>query len=195
MYKVGDRVIVKRDLEDGMCYDGVAYVKSMDKFKSSVQIINGIESYGIYNAYYLVGDEEEYIFTDSMLELAPTEPKPMTNLEKFKDEIIELIHEGESTNCSMAYVRTGKICKGANSCAECVIASLEWLAERHKPTPTLNQFERDLLSTLPLTQVFNLDYQCLKMAEKGYFKGLDDECKLMQVGEILEMTQTEEIRF
>jgi hypothetical protein len=199
MFKVGDRVIVKMDLEDGMLYDGVSYVSSMDEFKNNVQIIMWTGSFGTYNAYHLAGDEDEYFFTDSMLEPAPTEPKPMTNLEKYEKEIAEMsMKSGMAFECRLHTLRTNKnVCceedceEDTRVCSTCLIDSLRWLGEPYEEPLIITQFESDLLSTKQKDKVFNLDYQLLQMAEKGYFDGLEEHHKTWTVGEILESAEVQ----
>lgn len=77
-YKVGDKVIIRKDLIDGYLYDGETWVYLMDGFKGKELTIKSIEldewatireGYGIY--FYTMEedtDNYEWAFTDAMIE-------------------------------------------------------------------------------------------------------------------------------
>lgn len=65
-YKVGDKVIVRKDLEAGKVYDGINFVRNMEKFKGKKVTIKEIDSIPDY--YVIDGDDNRYWWNDEMFE-------------------------------------------------------------------------------------------------------------------------------
>lgn len=116
------------------------------------------------------------------------ESKQETNLDHYKDEIIELFSEDLA-------ISKGKVVKCRKiSCSECDFFSknrhcigtyrtINWFKQPYgKPTYKLTQFEYDLLQNYNGRLRF-IDMNTLYcMKEKGYFKGIDEN---ETVGDIL----------
>lgn len=106
------------------------------------------------------------------------EKKQETNLDYYKDEILE--------NCleTLAVVKgKPKLCPTTN-CSDCDFkGSLigchkrvkDWLKQAHKkPTYKLTKFEKELLECYSDVYSFKVFNSLNGMKEKGYFKGIDD---------------------
>lgn len=114
------------------------------------------------------------------------EEKQETNLDYYKDEILE--------NCleSLAVVKgRPKLCykTNCNDCdfkinqKECHKMAKDWLKQLHiKPTYKLTKFEKELLECYSDVYSFKVFNSLNGMKEKGYFKGIDDN---ELIGEIL----------
>ena len=106
------------------------------------------------------------------------EEKQETNLDYYKDEILE--------NCleSLAVVKgRPKLCY-KTSCNDCDFKLVQkgchnkvkdWLKQTHKkPTYKLTKFEKELLECYSDVYSFKVFNSLNGMKEKGYFKGIDD---------------------
>lgn len=114
------------------------------------------------------------------------EEKQETNLEHYKDEILE--------NCieNLAVVKgRPKLCykTNCNDCdfkinqKECHEMAKDWLKHPHeKPVYKLTKFEKELLECYSDVYSFKVFNSLNGMKEKGYFKGIDDN---ELIGEIL----------
>lgn len=115
------------------------------------------------------------------------EIKQVTNLEYYKDEILE--------NCikNLAVVKgRPKLCYKTN-CNDCDFKIVqgchkkveEWLKQTHiKPTYKLSQFEYDLLSVHKDYKTYNNianQIHLFKMCEKGYFKDVDTNIPIREI--------------
>lgn len=110
----------------------------------------------------------------------------VTNLEYYKDEILE--------NCieNLAVVKgRSKLCykTNCNDCdfkinqKECHKMVKDWLKQTHKkPVYKLTKFEKELLECYSDVYSFKVFNSLNGMKEKGYFKGIDDN---ELIGEIL----------
>lgn len=115
------------------------------------------------------------------------EIKQVTNLEYYKDEILE--------NCikNLAVVKgRPKLCYKTN-CNDCDFKIVqgchkkveEWLKQTHiKPKYKLTQFEYDLLSVNKDFKTYNKisnQIHLFKMREKGYFKNIDTNIPICEI--------------
>lgn len=114
------------------------------------------------------------------------EEKQETNLEHYKDEILECCLD------SLAVVKgRPKLCYKTN-CNDCdfkIIQNgchkkvMDWLKHPHeKPVYKLTKFEKELLECYSDVYSFKVFNSLNGMKEKGYFKGIDDN---ELIGEIL----------
>lgn len=121
------------------------------------------------------------------------EIKQVTNLEYYKDEILE--------NCikNLAVVKgRPKLCYKTN-CNDCDFKIVqgchkkveEWLKQTHiKPKYKLTQFEYDLLSVHKDFKTYNKisnQIHLFKMREKGYFKNIDTNIPIREILENCEI--------
>lgn len=121
------------------------------------------------------------------LEEENQEIKQVTNLEYYKDEILE--------NCikNLAVVKgRPKLCYKTN-CNDCDFKIVqgchkkveEWLKQTHiKPKYKLTQFEYDLLSVHKDYKTYNNianQIHLFKMREKGYFKNIDTNIPIREI--------------
>lgn len=106
------------------------------------------------------------------------EEKQETNLEHYKDEILECCLD------SLAVVKgMPKLCykTNCNDCdfkinqKECHKIAKDWLKQQYiKPTYKLTKFEKELLECYSDVYSFKVFNSLNGMKEKGYFKGIDD---------------------
>ena len=129
---------------------------------------------------------EELGWLDEKTEIKEAINPEVTNLEYYKDEILE--------NCleSLAVVKgRPKLCY-KTSCNDCDFKLVQkgchnkvkdWLKQTHKkPTYKLTKFEKELLECYSDVYSFKVFNSLNGMKEKGYFKGIDDN---ELIGEIL----------
>lgn len=116
------------------------------------------------------------------------EEKQETNLEHYKDEILECCLD------SLAVVKgRPKLCYKTN-CNDCdfkIIQNgchkkvMDWLKQTYqKPTYKLTQFEYDLLSVYKDFKAYNQianQTHLFKMREKGYFKDVDTNIPICEI--------------
>lgn len=125
------------------------------------------------------------------------EIKQVTNLEYYKDEILE--------NCikNLAVVKgRPKLCYKIN-CNDCDFKIVqgchkkveEWLKQTHiKPKYKLTQFEYDLLSVHKDYKTYNNianQIHLFKMREKGYFKNIDTNIPIREILDNCEVVKDE----
>lgn len=125
------------------------------------------------------------------------EIKQVTNLEYYKDEILE--------NCikNLAVVKgRPKLCYKIN-CNDCDFKIVqgchkkveEWLKQTHiKPKYKLTQFEYDLLSVHKDFKTYNKisnQIHLFKMREKGYFKNIDTNIPIREILDNCEVVKDE----
>lgn len=125
------------------------------------------------------------------------EIKQVTNLEYYKDEILE--------NCikNLAVVKgRPKLCYKIN-CNDCDFKIVqgchkkveEWLKQTHiKPKYKLTQFEYDLLSVHKDYKTYNKisnQIHLFKMREKGYFKNIDTNIPIREILDNCEVVKDE----
>lgn len=67
-FKLGDKVMVRGDLEVGRYYDGYPLPPPMEKFKGKEGKVNRIVRCFMHSLYYGLDISDEYIFSPSMLE-------------------------------------------------------------------------------------------------------------------------------
>ena len=100
----------------------------------------------------------------------------MTNLEFYRDEIIEKLKDGSWFECAVSGARNGAInCN--KTCAECLEEGMGWLLEEYKEPIKLKQWEYDLLSIQKSPKdvnTFESFGTYMNMKEKGHFKGITD---------------------
>lgn len=63
-YKVGDKVKVRENLEIGKAYCGQTFVVQMKKYKGQIVTIKVAD----YDGYYIEEDEQDWYWTEEMLE-------------------------------------------------------------------------------------------------------------------------------
>lgn len=129
---------------------------------------------------------EELHWLDEKVEIKEAINPEVTNLEYYKDEILEncinilAVVKGRpklcyKTNCDDCDFKINQI-----GCREMV---KEWLKKPcKKPTYKLTKFEKELLECYSDVYSFKVFNSLNEMKEKGYFKGIDDN---ELIGEIL----------
>ncbi len=110
----------------------------------------------------------------------------MINLEYYSEKIEQLIKkETGELGCAIQLIRTNrKECDG-DSCEECEVDNLIWLAEEYEEPPIkLKRWEYDLLFSYNLGSRFEASGIFTRMKRKGYFENIKDTS--MIIGDILE---------
>lgn len=118
------------------------------------------------------------------------ENQPETNLDHYKDEILEncmwnlAIVDGipkrcNHTHCSDCEFKTDGI-------KECHKKTIEWLKQTYiKPKYELTKFENDLLQSYSKAGLSRYKLKALptlnEMKEKGYFKGVDENARIEDI--------------
>ncbi len=102
----------------------------------------------------------------------------MTNLEFYRDEIIEKNKStdvGKYFECVLCEVRN-KTYDCRKPCSECLEKSVDWLLQEYKEPIKLKQWEYDLLFiySYDSTAKFEDSSVLSKMKGKGHFKGITD---------------------
>lgn len=115
-----------------------------------------------------------------------SESKQETNLEYYKDEILENCIENLAVvkgRPKLCYKTTCSDCDFKGSLIGCHKRVKDWLKQTHKkPTYKLTKFEKELLECYSDVYSFKVFNSLNRMKEKGYFKGIDDN---ELIGEIL----------
>lgn len=146
--------------------------------------VGGRYEYGAFNGFdvdllrAIEQQMKELGWLDEKTEIKEARNPEVTNLEYYKDEILE--------NCleNLAVVKgKPKLCPTTN-CSDCDFkGSLigchkrvkDWLKQTHKkPTYKLTKFEKELLECYSDVYSFKVFNSLNGMKEKGYFKGIDD---------------------
>jgi hypothetical protein len=134
----------------------------------------------------IIQQVKELHWLEEKVEIKEAINPEVTNLEYYKDEILE--------NCieNLAVVKgRPKLCykTNCNDCdfkinqKECHELAKDWLKHPHgKPVYKLTKFEKELLECYSDVYSFKVFNSLLVMKEKGYFKGIDDN---ELIGEIL----------
>lgn len=141
-------------------------------------------SYGAFNGFdvellrAVQQQLKELHWLEEKVEIKEAINPEVTNLEYYKDEILE--------NCieSLAVVKgRPKLCY-KTSCNDCDFKLVQkgchnkvkdWLKQTHiKPTYKLTKFEKELLECYSDVYSFKVFNSLNGMKEKGYFKGIDD---------------------
>lgn len=147
-FKVGDKVIIREDLEVGSIYDGWGFNCIMAHYKGRKAIIIKVNR----GSYRIDLDGGIYLWTDEMLE-----PCKELNKEHYAKEIIEIATEGE-------YLAVDKNTKKPTTCNKincedcigydehfCSKIIKEWANSEYvesKPPVKLTQFEYEYLKRL-----------------------------------------------
>ena len=110
------------------------------------------------------------------------EEKQETNLDYYKDEILECCLKNSAEALAVVKGRP-KLCYKTN-CNDCDFKIsqigchkkvIDWLKQPHeKPVYKLTKFEKELLQCYPDIYSFKVFNSLNGMKEKGYFKGIDD---------------------
>lgn len=134
----------------------------------------------------IIQQVKELHWLEEKVEIKEAINPEVTNLEYYKDEILE--------NCieNLAVVKgRPKLCykTNCNDCdfkinqKECHKMAKDWLKHPHeKPVYKLTKFEKELLECYSDVYSFKVFNSLNGMKEKGYFKGIDDN---ELIGEIL----------
>lgn len=134
----------------------------------------------------IIQQVKELHWLEEKVEIKEAINPEVTNLEYYKDEILE--------NCieNLAVVKgRPKLCykTNCNDCdfkinqKECHEMAKDWLKHPHeKPVYKLTKFEKELLECYSDVYSFKVFNSLNGMKEKGYFKGIDDN---ELIGEIL----------
>jgi hypothetical protein len=134
----------------------------------------------------IIQQVKELHWLEEKVEIKEAINPEVTNLEYYKDEILE--------NCieNLAVVKgRPKLCykTNCNDCdfkinqKECHEMAKDWLKHPHeKPVYKLTKFEKELLECYSDVYSFKVFNSLNGMREKGYFKGIDDN---ELIGEIL----------
>lgn len=146
-FKVGDKVIIREDLEVGSIYDGWGFNCIMAHYKGRKAIIIKVNS----GSYRIDLDGGIYLWTDEMLE-----PYKELNKEHYGKEIIEIAildnlavdkHTRKPTTCAELKCED---CV-AGGCVDCSIKLKEWANSEYvepKQPIQLTQFEYEYLKRL-----------------------------------------------
>ena len=126
------------------------------------------------------------------------ENQPETNLDHYKDEILEncmwnlAIVDGRPKRCN--YTRCSDCEFKTDGIKECHKRTIEWLKQTYiKPKYELTQFEYDLLQSYSKADLSRYKLKALptlnRMKEKGYFKGVDENETIEDILENCEVTK------
>lgn len=100
----------------------------------------------------------------------------MTNLEFYKDKILENINNHCSIGCAVCLTMNGFDIE--DGCSGIICDSkkmIDWMLEEHKEPIKLTKFEYDLLMSYINKGYYFKNYSELKeMRNKGYFKDITD---------------------
>lgn len=167
----------------GSGYFRITFDLSKEEIAIDTNMENVIES-DLLQA--IIQQVKELHWLDEKTEIKEARNPEVTNLEYYKDEILE--------NCLeiLAVVKgKPKLCPTTN-CSDCDFkGSLigchkrvkDWLKQTHeKPVYKLTKFEKELLECYSDVYSFKVFNSLNGMKEKGYFKGIDDN---ELIGEIL----------
>lgn len=159
----------------GSGYFRITFDLSKEEIAIDTNMENVIES-DLLQA--IIQQVKELHWLDEKTEIKEARNPEVTNLEYYKDEILE--------NCleSLAVVKgRPKLCY-KTSCNDCDFKLVQkgchnkvkdWLKQTHKkPTYKLTKFEKELLECYSDVYSFKVFNSLHGMKEKGYFKGIDD---------------------
>lgn len=159
----------------GSGYFRITFDLSKEEITIDTNMENVIES-DLLQA--IIQQVKELHWLDEKTEIKEARNPEVTNLEYYKDEILD--------NCleSLAVVKgRPKLCykTNCNDCdfkinqKECHKMAKDWLKQPHiKPTYKLTKFEKELLECYSDVYSFKVFNSLNGMKEKGYFKGIDD---------------------
>lgn len=148
--------------------------------EKEVELYDDYEAYTINKALLKAIQQQlkELHWLEEKVEIKEAINPEVTNLEYYKDEILE--------NCieNLAVVKgRPKLCYKIN-CNDCDFKLVQkgchnkvkdWLKQTHiKPTYKLTKFEKDLLQCYSSGHKFGLFNSLIGMKEKGYFKCIDE---------------------
>ena len=109
----------------------------------------------------------------------------MTNLEFYKDKLIDVLAEHTSVDRNGKPHTCDSVC--CLDCAfseenNCKKATKEWLLAEHKEKVKLKQWEYDLINEYVISKQDTFDDFAVlsRMKNKGYFKGLNDKNMICQ---------------
>lgn len=187
MFKVGDKVRIRNDLEVNKNYtnrvnpsDNVSFEKEMEEYKGKEATIVDVDHDG---DYYLDIDDTDWIWCDEMLEAI--KDKQETNIE----HMLNFLEEYSFNRGYCDYEFNEVVLKFSVPPTLPLFFRCEdfesWAREPYKSIK-LSQFEYDCLSCCDEDQrkkKFNHYDLCMKMKKKGYYKNVDVK---MTVEEILE---------
>lgn len=116
------------------------------------------------------------------------ENQPETNLDHYKDEILEkclwnlAIVKGKPKRCNCTNCSDCEFCK--DQPVKCHKRATEWLKQPYiKPAYKLTQFEYDLLQSY--SNIYKLRFKTMpflnRMKEKGYFKSIDENVTIEDI--------------
>ncbi|MFR7590248.1 MAG: hypothetical protein ACLUVC_02300 [Longibaculum sp.] len=183
-YKVGDKVIIREDLEVNGEYDGYAFGQWMSKYKGkNATIIEVVEREDLHH-YRIDLDNNKCSWTDEMLE-----PYKELNKEHFSKEIIEIALDCDAIGVEKI-TKHPKRCKDLD-CCNCLFAQLEYCIDQLKEWANseyvepkqpikLKKFEYDLLFNCKQANSYRdsdsvSEFWIIKgMKEKGYYDGITD---------------------
>lgn len=159
----------------GSGYFRITFDLSKEEIAIDTNMENVIES-DLLQA--IIQQVKELHWLEEKVEIKEAINPEVTNLEYYKDEILE--------NCieNLAVVKgRPKLCykTNCNDCdfkliqKECHNKVKDWLKQTHiKPTYKLTKFEKDLLQCYSSGHKFGLFNSLIDMKEKGYFKCIDE---------------------
>lgn len=159
----------------GSGYFRITFDLSKEEIAIDTNMENVIES-DLLQA--IIQQVKELHWLEEKVEIKEATNPEVTNLEYYKDEILESCLEGlavvkgkpklcPTTNCSD--------CDFKGSLIGCHKKVADWLKQLHeKPVYKLTKFEKELLQCYPDIYSFKVFNSLNGMKEKGYFKGIDD---------------------
>lgn len=156
-FKIGDRVKVRKDLEVGKFYDGMAFGEGMNTMRGKEVTIKEV----IDDELAIIDDGMGYAYSFKMFE-------PITNLDKVKEEIRmeDILSDNCNAICDAIHrVRKEENCGGI-SCAECY-KWLEQPCEEHKDI--LDKQEKEYLSAIIKPFKKRVDYIQKLLGGRGEF--------------------------
>lgn len=182
MFKVGDKVRIRNDLEVGIMYNiRIDFSDGMVEFRGKEATVVDVDEDG---DYLLDIDNREYFWCDEMLE-AVKEVKTKTNIE----HLLNYLHCWEveiESNCvpivklEFGFPKYPFYYKDVKNIED----FKKWLLEPYKKPIRLSQFEYDCLSCCDENQrkkKFNHYDLCIKMKKKGYYKDIDIKMTIEEI--------------
>lgn len=117
-----------------------------------------------------------------------------TNLDHFQQEVLEnyvsnlAVVDGRPKPCTETRCSNCEFNKKEPK--ECPKKRIEWLEKPYiKPTYKLTKFEKDLLQSCPSKYKFKAIPVLIRMKEKGYFKGVDEDATIKDILADCEITE------
>lgn len=119
----------------------------------------------------------------------------MTNLEFYKDKILENINNHCNIGCAVCFTMNGFDIE--DGCSGIICDSkkmIDWMLKEHKEPIKLKQWEKDLITVFDTSYSKQSEFWSFlslkNLKQKGYFKGITDTS--MSIREILDNCEVED---